>query len=53
MKATKFLTLILTVNLSNAIARNWTPASRIMVILNAFAVLAMIAVQVLFGKDES
>ena len=52
MKATKFLTLILAVSLGNAIVRNWTPVSKITVILNASAVLAMIAIQFIFGKDE-
>lgn len=52
MKATKFLTLILIFNWGNAITRNWTPTSKNMVIINAIAVLSLVAIQFIFRKKE-
>ena len=51
MKATKFLTLALDANFVAAVASDWAPANKTLVIVNALAVLAMIAIQFLYGKE--
>lgn len=51
MKASKFLTLVLVANTSIAIASDWQPANKMLVIANALAVLALVAIQFIFRKD--
>lgn len=51
MKATKFLTLTLAANFAIAILSDWAPANKMLVIVNALAVLALIALQFLYRKD--
>ena len=51
MKATKFLTLALAANFAAAVASDWAPANKALVIANALAVLAMIIIQFLYGKE--
>jgi hypothetical protein len=51
MKATKFLTFALAANLGAAVASGWAPANKILVVINALAVLLLIAVQIFSRKD--
>jgi hypothetical protein len=51
MKATKFLTFALAANLCAAVASGWAPANRMLVIVNALAVLLLVALQIFHRKD--
>lgn len=51
MKASKFLTLTLAANFTIAIASDWASANKMLVIANALAVLALVAVQFIFRED--
>lgn len=51
MKTTKFLTMVLVANFIIAVAMGWPLANKLLVIINALAVLLLIALQFVPRKD--